>query len=398
MPDVDFANLLGVLVIALLAPLVLGFAQRLKVPAVVLEIVLGVIVGPSALGWLEPDLSVQIVALLGLAMLLFLAGLEVDVRALGGGLLPLAMGGFALSLLIGWGAGLSLSAVGWVMDPLLLAVTVSATSLGLVVAVLKDSGRLETPLGQTSLAASSLADFAAVLLLSLLFSADGKSTGSRLLLFSLFAGAVGIVAVAGATTARNVRLGGVLVRLQDSTAEIRVRAAMVLMIAFAVMAEKLGLESILGAFLAGVAVAMIDRDSSSHPTFRVKLDAIGYGFLIPVFFIASGMRLDVSALVHSPEQLLRLPVYVLVLLLARGLPALLYIKRLGPTGSVAAGLLQATSLPFIVAATQIGTITGRMSPETATGLVCAGLVSVLVFPAVAVALTADEASAAPVTG
>ena len=390
MPDIDFGNLLGVLVIALLAPLALGFAPRLRIPAVVLEIVLGVAVGPSALGWLEPDLSVQIVALLGLAMLLFLAGLEVDVRALGGGLLPLAATGFALSLLIGWGAGLSLSAAGWVKDPLLLAVTVSATSLGLVVAVLKDAGRLDTPLGQTTIAASSLADFAAVLLLSLLFSADGKGTGSQLLLFALFAGIVSVVGVAVATTARSMSLGGVLVRLQDTTAEIRVRAAMVLLIAFAVIAERLGLESILGAFLAGAAVAVLDRDSSTHPHFRLKLDAIGYGFLIPVFFIASGMRLDVSGLVHSPEQLLRLPVYVMVLLLARGLPAVLYVRRLGRAGSVAAGLLQATSLPFIVAATQIGTLTGRMNTDTATGLVCAGLVSVLLFPALAVALTAEQ--------
>jgi len=129
----------------------------------------------------------------------------------------------------------------------------------------------------------------------------------------------------------------------------------------------------------------------------VKMDAIGYGFLIPVFFIASGMRLDVTGLVHSPEQLLRLPVYVAVLLLARGLPALLYLRRLGPTGSVAAGLLQATSLPFIVAATQIGTLTGRMNPETATGLVCAGLVSVLVFPALAVAMTTRESPRTRVT-
>jgi Kef-type K+ transport system membrane component KefB len=395
MPEIDFGNLLGVLVIALLAPLTLGFAPHLRIPAVVLEIVLGVVVGPSALGWLEPDLSVQIVALLGLAMLLFLAGLEVDVRALGGGLLPLAATGFALSLLIGWGAGLSLSAAGWVKDPLLLAVTVSATSLGLVVAVLKDAGRLDTPLGQTTIAASSLADFAAVLLLSLLFSADGKGTGSQLLLFALFAGIVAAVGVAVATTSRNMSLGGVLLRLQDTTAEIRVRAAMVLLIAFAVVAERLGLESILGAFLAGAAVAVLDRDASSHPHFRVKLDAIGYGFLIPVFFIASGMRLDVSGLVHSPEQLLRLPVYVVVLLLARGLPAALYVRRLGRAGSAAAGLLQATSLPFIVAATQIGTLTGRMNSDTATGLVCAGLVSVLLFPAVAVALTAEKHSPEP---
>jgi len=122
MPEIDFGNLLGVLGIALVAPLALGLAPRLKVPAVVLEIALGVSVGPSALGWLAPDLAVQIVALLGLAMLLFLAGLEVDLRALRGGLLPLAAAGYAVSLLLGWIAGLSMQAAGWVRDPLLLAV------------------------------------------------------------------------------------------------------------------------------------------------------------------------------------------------------------------------------------------------------------------------------------
>lgn len=396
MPEIDFGNLLGVLAIALLAPLALGFAPRLKVPAVVLEIVLGVVVGPSALGWLAPDLAVQIVSLLGLAMLLFLAGLEVDVRALRGGLLPLALGGFLLSLAIGGGAGIGLHAVGWVKDPLLLAVTLSATSLGLVVAVLKDAHQLGSPLGQTTIAASSLADFAAVLLLSLLFSADGKGTGSQLLLFALFTGIVAVVGLAAALGARNMKLSGVLVRLQDTTAEIRVRAAMVLLIAFAVVAERLGLESILGAFLAGAAVAALDRDTSSHPQFHVKLDAIGYGFLVPVFFITSGMRLDVSTLVHEPSQLLRLPVFVVALLLARALPALLYVRRMGVPNAIAAGLLQATSLPFIVAATQIGVLTGRMTPTTATGLVCAGLVSVLVFPAAAIALAQAHApTAAP---
>ena len=388
MPSTDFANLLGVLMIAFVAPLALGFAPRLKIPAVVLEIVLGVVVGPSVLGWIEPDLPVQIVALLGLAMLLFLAGLEIDLRALRGSLLPLALAGFVISLVVAWVAGLSLAAAGWVDDPLLLAVTLSATSLGLVVAVLKDSGLLASALGRTTIAASSLADFAAVLLLSLLFSADGKGTGSRLVLLAVFAGIVVAVGTAVAVAGRTMRVSDVLARLQDTTAQIRVRASMVLLIAFAVVAERLGLESILGAFLAGAAVAALDRDSRSHPRFRIKLDAIGFGFLIPVFFVTSGLRLDVSGLIDSPGQLLRLPVYVVALFLARGVPALLYLRRLGAADTLAAALLQATSLPFIVAATQIGVLTGRMSTQTATGLVCAGLISVLVFPALAVAVNA----------
>ncbi|HSV39695.1 MAG TPA: cation:proton antiporter [Nocardioidaceae bacterium] len=395
MPEIEFINLLGVLGIALIAPLALGFAPRLRIPAVVLEIVLGFVVGPAGLDWLEVDLAVQIVALLGLAMLLFLAGLEVDVEHLKGGLLPIAAAGYAVSLALGWLIGLGLDAAGWVRDPLLLAVALSATSLGLVVAVLKDSGLLATPVAQTTIAAASLADFAAVLLLSLLFSADGKGTGSQLVLFLLFAGIVAVVVVAVSATAHSLRLSQVVVSLQDTTAEIRVRGAVLLMVAFVVLAEELGLESILGAFLAGAAVAALDRNSASHPHFRLKLDAIGYGFLIPVFFITSGMRLDVSGLFGSAEEMLKLPVYVAALLVVRGVPALLYLKRLGTNGSISAGLLQATSLPFIVAATQIGTLTGRMSEETATGLVCAGLVSVLVFPALAISLLGSKEAARP---
>jgi len=386
MPDVEFVNLLGVLGIALVAPLLLGFAPRVRVPAVILEIVLGIVVGPSVLGWLDADLAVQTVGLLGLAMLLFLAGLEIDVHRLRGRLLAQSMLGYLLSVLIGWSAGAVLSTAGWVDDPLLLAVTVSATSLGLVVAVLKDSGAVLGPLGQTVIAASSVADFAAVLLLSLVFSEMGGDPGSRVLLLALFVGLVVVVGVAVGLSARSIRLGDVLVRLQDSTAEIRVRGAMVLLMAFVVFAEKFGLESILGAFMAGAAVGLVDRDAASHPHLRVKLEAIGYGFLIPVFFVSSGLRLDVGGLFASGSALARVPVFVLVLLLARGVPALLYLRSFGPRRTAAAALLQATSLPFIVTATQIGVLTGHLDATTAAGLVCAGLLSVLVFPAAAATL------------
>ena len=139
MPNVEFTDLLGVMVIGFAAPLVLGYVPWLRVPAVVLEIVLGIVVGPSVLGWLAADLPVQIVALLGLAMLLFLAGLEIDVPALRGRLLTVSLAGYAVSIGVGAMAGIGLAAVGWVDDPFLLAVTLSATSLGLVVAVLKDA-------------------------------------------------------------------------------------------------------------------------------------------------------------------------------------------------------------------------------------------------------------------
>lgn len=382
-PDVDFVNLLAVMLVALGAPLLLGFVPSLRMPAVVLEIVAGVVLGPSMLGWVGVDLVVEVLALLGLAFLLFLAGLEIDVHRLRGRLLRLAVLGYLLTLVIGSGFGFGFDLLGWVDDPLLIAVTVSATSLGLVVPVLKDAGQIGGELGQTTIAASSVADFAAVLLLSLLFSASEGSTGGRVVLLLMFGLLVAVSGVVVALAGRSMRLGEVLQRLQDTTAEIRVRGAAVLLVGFVVLAERFGLESILGAFLAGAVIGLLDRDATSHPQFRVKLDAIGYGFLIPVFFVTSGLRLDVNALVETPSALVRVPLFVAALLCARGLPALLYTSSLGLRAAVTAGLLQATSLPFIVTATQIGLLVGLMDPSTATGLVCAGLVSVLVFPSVA---------------
>ena len=280
MPDVEFTNLLAVTVIALLAPLLLGLAPALRVPAVVLEIIAGVVVGPQGLGWVEVDVPISIVALLGLAFLLFLAGLEVDVHRLRGQVLRLALVGYVVTVALGLCVGLGLDAAGWVDSPGLVAVALSATSLGLVVPVLKDAGQVESRLGQTVVAAASVADFAAIVLLSLLFSTSGAGTGSRLVLLGKFAALVAVAAVAVGYLARSRRLSTTLTRLQDTTAQIRVRAAVVLLVAFVALAEQFGLESILGAFMAGAVVGLVDRDSASHPNFPVKLEAIGYGFLI----------------------------------------------------------------------------------------------------------------------
>ncbi|GGI92234.1 sodium:proton antiporter [Saccharopolyspora subtropica] len=382
----SFGNLLTLTIIALLAPVLLGLVPRLRIPSVVLEIVAGVIVGPSVLGLVSVDQAVQVVALLGLAFLLFLAGLEVDPQRLRGALLRVALIGYVVSLAIGLAAGFSFGAAGWVRDPMLIAVALSATSLGLVVPVLKDAGRADHALGQTTIAASSVADFAAVVLLSLLFSVSGGSTGGRLVSLIVFAAFVAAIGTAVALAGRSMRLGDLFLRLQDTTAEIRVRAAVVLLVAFVVLAEGFGLESILGAFLAGAVVGFVDRDSATHPHFRTKLEAIGYGFLIPVFFVASGVQLDLGGLIATPPALLRVPLFLLALLLVRGFPALLFQRSLGTRDSVAVGLLQATSLPFLVAATQIGTALGLMTAVTGAALVCAGLLSVLLFPPAALVL------------
>jgi Kef-type K+ transport system membrane component KefB len=386
MPDVSFTNLLVVAAVAVLAPLTIGFFPRLRIPAVVLEIIGGIIIGPSVLGWVHVDLPVQILALFGLAFLLFLAGLEIDVHRLRGRLLRFAVLGYLVGLVLAYGAGASFTALGWVSQPLLIAIMLSATALGLVVPVLKDAGQVHSQVGQTALAAASIADFSAIVLLSLFFSSSGGSTGSKVVVLGAFAALVAVTGLAVSGAARSMRLGQVLVRLQDTTAEIRVRFAVLLLVAFTVLAQRFGLESILGAFLAGAIVGVVDHDSSSHPSFRIKLEAIGYGFLVPVFFVTSGIRLNLTGLLHSPSALARVPVFLLALLVVRGLPALLGLRANGTRPTLALGLLQATSLPFIVTAAQIGVALGKLSSVTAAALVCAGLLSVLIFPLLALTL------------
>jgi Kef-type K+ transport system membrane component KefB len=394
MPDVEFVNLFAVTLIALVAPLLLSLRPALRVPSVVLEIVIGIVVGPHGLGLVAVDLPLQIVSLLGLGFLLFLAGLEIDVHRLRGRVLRLAVLSYGATLVLGSAAGFGFSAVGWVASPFLLAVTLSATSLGLVVPVLKDAGRVDSEVGQSTIAAASVADFAAVLVLSLVFSTEGGSAVERLVMLALFALLVATAGLVVASAGRSMRIGAALVRLQDTTAEIRVRAAIVLLVAFVALAERFGLETILGAFLAGAVVGLVDRDSRSHPRFRIKLEALGYGFLIPVFFVTSGLRLDLGGLVHDPAALARVPLFLLALLLVRGVPALLSVRTLGSRATAAVALLQATSLPFIVTATQIGVLTDLMTPVTAAALVCAGLLSVLLFPALALVLLRGDTSAA----
>jgi len=385
MSPVSFGGLLVVAVIALAAPLLVGLAPRARIPADVVTILAGILVGPSVLGWVRIDPPITVLALLGLAFLLFLAGLELDLERLRGPLLRLAVAGFAFSLALGLAAGFAFSAAGWVRSPVLLAVALSATSLGLVVPILKDSGQLDRDLGQLVVVAASVADFGAILLLSFLFSESANSTSTRLVLIGGLVLLVVAVALALSRLSMSMRLDGLLSRLQDTTAEIRVRIAIVLLVEFVAVAQEIGLEAILGAFLAGAILAAADRDTMSHPHFRLKLEAIGYGFLVPVFFVASGIRFDLQALAGSPSALARVPLFLLALLLVRGLPALLYLRRVGRRGAAAAGLLQATSLPFLVTAVQIGLSTGQVGPATGAALTLAGLLSVVLFPVTALA-------------
>ncbi len=385
MPDVSFSNLLAVAGMAFAAPLVLGFFPRVRLPAVILEIVAGIALGPSGLDWIHPDLPVQVLALLGLAFLLFLAGLEVELENLRGRVLRVAGAGFALSLALAVAVGVALHAAGQVKSPLFVAIVLTATSLGLVIPVLKDAEQSATPFGQLVVTGSTIADFTAVILLSLLFSGESTGVGTKLVLLGAFALLLAVVGLSVARAGRSMRLSAVLLRLQDTTAQIRVRGAVLLLIGITVLAERFGLETILGAFMAGVILRMVDRDAMmTHPHFRTKLEGIGFGFLVPVFFVTSGLQFDLSALFASASTILRIPLFLVALLVVRGLPAWLYRRQMTPRQTVAAGLLQATSLPFIVAAARIGVALGEVTQATAAALIAAGLLSVLLFPVVSV--------------
>lgn len=381
MGEVEFTSLLIVVATAFAAPFVLGLAPSLRLPAVVLEIVAGIVIGPSVLGWVSIDDSIRVLATIGLVFLLFLAGLEIDFRELKGRAVRLTGVGFLLSFGIAIGLAFVLKGAGLVETPLFVAIVLTATSLGIVVPVLKDSNEISSSFGQLVVAAATIADFAAIILLSLFFSREATGIGTQLVLLgglALFAVAVALF-LAGAE--RSMSISSLFRRLQDTTAQIRVRGAFVLLVGLAAVAEHLGLEVILGAFIAGAVLTLIDTDRAmTHPQFRLKLEAAGYGIFIPIFFVASGVGFDLDALTESASTLVLVPVFLAVLLAVRGLPALLYRGSIGGRRTAVAALLQSTSLPFIVAAAQIGMELGTISAATGAALVGAGILSVLLFP------------------
>ena len=387
MPNVSFTGLLIVAVVAFAAPLVLALTPARRLPAIVLEIVAGIVLGPSVLGWVKIDLPISILSVLGLAFLLFLAGLEVELERLRGRLLMYVGLAFLLSFGLALLAGYGLYVAGQVLSPLLIAIILVATGLGVVIPVLKDAGESNSDFGQLVIAGAMFAEFGSIILLSLFFSREATGTATKLVLLGGFALLAAGFAFVVLRLERSTRIAAVLLRLQDTTAQIRVRGAFMLLVAFVALASVLGLETILGAFIAGVILRLVDRDRMmTHPEFRQKLEAIGFGVFIPVFFVASGIQFDLAALFSSPATILRVPLFLVALLLVRGVPALLYRPLVGSRRSVVAGLLQATSLTFIVAATQIGLQLGLITKATGAALIGAGLLSVLLFPLLALTL------------
>jgi Kef-type K+ transport system membrane component KefB len=380
---ISFSSLLIVGAVAVAVPLFLGLVPAVKVPAVVLEILGGILVGPTVLGWVHLDVAVRVIADLGLGFLLFMAGFEIDLRRFDRRILILVSRAFVLSVMLALLVAYGLQLGGQVRDGLLVGITLVATSLGVLVPILHDAGETETNFGRLIMAAGSLAELAPLVLLSVFFSASSKNPAAEL---GLLAGFVGLTAAIVVVTQR-VRVWGplreVVHRLENTSSQLRVRLAITFALAFSAVAEHFGLATILGAFLAGVIVRRTDETPASQQEFQAKLEAIGFGFLIPVFFVSTGVGLDITALFHSTRAIILVPVFLVALLVVRGLPALLYVRVVGRTRAIAAGFMQATSLTFIVVATVIGVQTGHQRTSTAAALVVAGLLSVVIYPPVA---------------
>jgi Kef-type K+ transport system membrane component KefB len=369
------------------APLLVDLLPLPKVPPIVSEIVAGILIGPVVLDLVDDTAPLAVFSSIGLVFLFFLAGLEIAFDARDDRHLALVGLAFGVSLGLALVVALLFDAVELVGAPLLVAIILAATSFGIVVAVLKDAGQTGTPFGQLVIAGASIADFATVILLSLFFSSSGASFETTLVLLLLFLGVVVVVGLVLAGARGSARLKATVARLHRTSAQISVRIAFLLLVLLVYMSEEFGLEVVLGAFLAGAMVSLLDREKAVRDTgLTEKLEGIGFGVFIPIFFVASGVSLDLDSMVSSFDTIVLVPLTVIALLVVRGVPALIYGRFVPRRQALSAGLLQATSLSFVVAATQIGVEIGKLEPAAAAGLVTGGVISVLIFPALALRL------------
>ncbi len=382
----SFTSLMAVAAIALAAPLLTSLAPRVRMPALVLEIVLGIAVGPSGLDWVRVDVPVEVLALIGLSFLLFLAGLELDLHALRGRAGRI-LAAFGASAALAVGGGYLVNLADDNDRPLFLAVVLMSTSLGLVVPVLRDAGRTFSSFGQLVLAASSVGEFGAILALAVFYSEGGSSFGSELFLMLGFALLVVVIAVALSRAERSSRFAHTLARQEETSAQLGVRVAILVLAVFVALSGELGFEAVLGAFVAGALLRVTDPEERlTHARLRSKLEAIGYGFLVPCFFVTTGLEFDAGALFDDAGSIALVGLFLVALLVVRAVPALAYRRLYDGRRALVAGLLQATSLSVPVVAVKIGRELGTIDAETGAAIVAAGLLSVLIFPPIALTL------------
>lgn len=387
-------DLVGTIVLipllAVLAPLAArAIRPWLPVPVVVFELVLGILVGPSVLGWTGPNQYIGLLSQFGLAMLFFVAGTEIDFAGL--------RGHTGRRANLGWIISLALAvAVGFLITPGLGAVVVgialSSTALGTLLPILRDAGELKTPFGKAASALGAVGEFGPLIAISILLS--GHRPGPAALVLVGF-----LLITAGAVWYALKGPRGALHRFVNATlhtsGQFAVRVVILILLGLVALSIVLDLDMLLGAFAAGIVwrLLMRDADPVDHEAVESKIEGLAFGFLVPLFFIYTGITFDLGALLAEPRLLALVPVALVVMLFVRGLPSTLA----APAGSdgrtkTALMLLGATGLPIIVAVTGIGVKQQLISSGLASVLVGAGMLSVLLFPLIAMALRGSAAA------
>jgi Kef-type K+ transport system membrane component KefB len=389
-PQVDLDSLVLVLAASAVASVASRLHRRVVLPTVVVEIVLGIIIGPEGLGFAEVDDALTFLGNFGLALLFFFAGLEVVEQRVARRSVALGTAGWAISLAIGIAVGVALHEAGLDAEGWLLGIALSTTALGTLLPILADAGLLPTPLGSAALGTGIAGEFWPIVVISIFLTGVYGALAEALLLVA-FGGLVALAAAA-ALRARPPRVVRVLRETVHTTGQSAVRLSMLLLGALVLLAADVGFDFVLGAFAAGLVVGLA-LDSPEGAPVRMRLEGIGFGFLIPIYFVVTGMNFDLDSLL-SRRGLALAGLFLALLVVVRGTSSLLWLRELGARQTLSLALCAATGLPLIVAIVGIGTDRGAISPDVGASLVGAGMISVLLFPLLATAIAGSGAPAA----
>ena len=378
---------------ALAAPLLGELTRRVGLSIVVLELSLGTLVGPHGLAWTTPEGPVILLAKLGMALLFFLAGLEIDLAAIRGRPLTLATLGWVIMFGLALGATYLVQSAGLLSGWLVIGIALATTALGVLVPMLRDANLLDTPFGRYVMAAGVVGELGPILAMSIMLSRR-HSAGLQSMLVLAFVSLVLVIAWASARGAAAPKFLRFVRRTMAQSSQLPVRASLFILAGLCVLAEHMGLDLAVGALAAGMTVRLSVQGEESHQLHH-RLDAVGFGFLVPIFFITSGMKLDIGAVFANRNGLILTAALFVALLLVRVPAALLYRRALPGREVLALGLFSATTLSMIVALTEIAVSQGAMRAEEASPLVMAGVLSVVVCPIFAlIAIGAGEARTA----
>jgi len=380
--DVDTSSFFAIVLVAAIAATTVAVVPKgLAPPVVVLELMLGILIGPEVLDLAHSSDFIDFFSNLGLGMLFYFAGYEIDFERIKGAPLKLAALGWALSVALAYGIGGALAAAGIVVSFLYTGSAMATTAIGTLIPILRDSGGLKTRFGTYLLAAGGIGEFGPILLVTLVLTTQSPLHEAAIL--------VAFIVLAIAVALASVRLAWrgwpALEKTFEASSQLAVRITVVLVFGLVLLASQLGLDVLLGGFVAGM-ITRAALKGHELQVFESKLTAVGFGFFVPFFFVTSGLEFDLAAL-GSAEAIAKMFLFLGLFLLVRGAPAmLLYRNTLTSIERRALAFFSATELPLVVAITTIAIDAGKMRPSTAAGLVGAAMLSTLIYPFIGIAL------------